>query len=267
MPEAVSVPVDLRVRADANYRELFRTMARVSPDGFIREEDGLLLVYTGPLLPMFNAAHLLYLSGDPAVVLARAREFFALFGQRWAFTVTGDDATRVAPHVEAAGMERLEPSPGMVLGPLAGQPPAVPGLEIRRVEDPDLLHVYNDTMTGGFGGGAWAEPEILRTPALLDIPDLTHYVGFVEGMPVATAMRFTSHRIAGVFNVSTVPAYRRRGVGEAMTWRAALDGLAEGAVASALQASAMGAPVYARMGYRTWTNYQLWLSPASATLP
>jgi hypothetical protein len=262
MSDTAEVPIDLRVRADANYRELFRTMARISPDGFIHEQDGLLLVFTGPLLPMLNAAHLLRRSGDPAAIVERARVFFAPSGRRWAFTVAGEDAAHMAPVVEAAGMERLEPSPGMVLAPLEGRPPVVPGLEIRRVDSPDLLRVYNDTMTAGFGGGAWAEPEILRSTALLDVPGLAHYVGLVDGAPVATAMRFTSHRIAGVFNVSTVPAYRRRGIGEAITWRAALDGRAEGAIASALQASEMGAPVYERMGYRTWTNYQLWLSPA-----
>jgi predicted GNAT family acetyltransferase len=81
-------------------------------------------------------------------------------------------------------------------------------------------------------------------------------------VPVATAMRFSSHRIAGVFNVSTIPEYRRRGIGEAMTWRAAVDGLAEGCIASALQASEMGLPIYQRMGYRQVLTYQVWL-PAS----
>ena len=100
---------------------------------------------------------------------------------------------------------------------------------------------------------------MLETAALLEVPDLTHYLGFVDGVPAATAMRFASHRIAGVFNVSTVPEYRGRGVGAALTWRAALDGRADGCLASALQASELGLSVYRRMGYREVMTYQIWL--------
>jgi len=118
-------------------------------------------------------------------------------------------------------------------------------------------------MTAGFGN-AWALGEILDSRALIDAPDLTHYTGFMDGEPVATAMRFTSHRIAGVYNVSTLPTFRRRGIGAALTWRAALDGLAEGCIASALQASTLGEPVYRRMGYREALGYHTWLPPRAA---
>jgi len=117
-------------------------------------------------------------------------------------------------------------------------------------------------MTAGFGGDPWAQPQILVGRALLDEPDMVHYVGFVDGAPVATAMRFSSQRVATVANVSTIPAYRRRGIGEAMTWRAALDGRAAGCVASYLQASEMGFPIYQRMGYRHVLTHRGWLSPA-----
>jgi predicted acetyltransferase len=74
-------------------------------------------------------------------------------------------------------------------------------------------------------------------------------------------LRYTSHRIAGVHNVSTLPEFRGRGLGEAMTWHAALDGRAEGCIASALQASAMGFPIYERMGYRHVVSYETWDVP------
>jgi predicted GNAT family acetyltransferase len=78
-------------------------------------------------------------------------------------------------------------------------------------------------------------------------------------------MRFTSHRIAGVYTVATLPEFRGRGLGEALTWRAALDGLVEDCVAASLQASRMGFPIYARMGFRHVVDYETWGSPPDQT--
>ena len=41
-----------------------------------------------------------------------------------------------------------------------------------------------------------------------------------------------------------------------MTWAAAIAGRADGASRSVLQASEMGEPVYARMGYQTPVRYR-----------
>jgi N-acetylglutamate synthase len=254
---------DLLARAHANYHELYRTMARTTPDCTISERDGLVLVYSGNLLPHFNCAIVTRAPDSPHDLIERARSFYALVappGQRWALNASGDLIAEVRGEAARAGMLELSHSPGMLLAPLAGETPPVPGLRIEPVDDPATLRLYNDTMTAGFGG-EWAQPGILEDRALLDVPGLTHYIGYLNDEPVATAMRFASHRIAGVFNVSTIPAARRRGIGAAITWQAALDGRAEGCIASYLQASDMGEPVYRHMGYRTVAQYQIWLTP------
>lgn len=257
MPDAADTMTPLIVRAHANYLEMFRALARASPDGAIEEDAGLLLVRCGPLLPTDNPAIVLRIPADPAAVLERARAFFARTGQGWALISFGAVSDAMGAAAAAAGLA-AHPSPGLVLAPLAGEPPSVPGLVVRAVRDVPTLRVFNDTMTAGFGG-PWALPEILQDRALLDIPGMTHYLGLVDGVPVATAMRFSSHGVAGVYNVSTVPAYRGRGIGAAITWRAALDGRVEGCIAAALQASEMGLPVYRRMGFRPVMTYHVWL--------
>lgn len=249
----------LRERAHANHLELFRTMARLRPEGAVHEEDGLLLARSGPSLPFLNSAQILA-GGEPVeALLARARAFFAANNGRFGLTTRGEITDRLRPALLAAGLAPLHHSPGMLLAPLAGEPPLISGLVIEPVEDLPALRVYNDTMTAGFGGEAWAREAAIADGSLLGVPDLTHYLAWLDGAPVATAMRFSSHRIAGVANVSTLPAYRNRGIGAAITWRAALDGRAEGCLASALHASEMGEPVYTRMGYRAFATYTVWL--------
>ena len=97
------------------------------------------------------------------------------------------------------------------------------------------------------------------TPSLPDVPGMTFYIGYLDGAPVATSQLAVSYGIAGVHTVSTLPAYRGRGIGEAMTWRAVLDGRAEGCDAAYLQASEMGYPVYQRMGFLHVADYCAWV--------
>lgn len=245
--------------ADENYRELFRALARVAPGGALAEDDELLLACSGSQLPMLNAAVVKRLPDDLLPTRQRAASFFAKHHQAFAF-ITRDDVSRSLSEPLRAQGRAEHVSPGMLLNPLArseGPPPTVPGLAIETVATNEQLRTYNDTMTAGFGG-EWANGAILDSRALLDVPGLVHYIGWVGGEPAGTAMRLSAHGIAGVFNVSTVPAFRRRGIGEALTWRAALDGRVDGCLASALQASEMGEPIYRRMGYREICRYTVW---------
>jgi GNAT superfamily N-acetyltransferase len=153
--------------------------------------------------------------------------------------------------------DRME---GMALDPLRGHEPAIAGLTLRRVESAADLRRFDQVMVAAFGG-PWAAPDLLETRGLLDAPAMTHYLGIYNGRPVATATRLLCEGLAGVFNVGVVPEVRGRGIGTAITWRAALEGRDEGATASFLQASRMGAPIYRRMGYQTVSSYTIWFGP------
>jgi len=61
--------------------------------------------------------------------------------------------------------------------------------------------------------------------------------------------------------VGTLPAFRRRGLGELVS-RAATNAAFElGADIVALEASAMGLPLYSKMGYETVGIDRIWLPP------
>jgi GNAT superfamily N-acetyltransferase len=96
----------------------------------------------------------------------------------------------------------------------------------------------------------------MLTPQLVARPQVAAFVGRVEGAPVASAMLIASGPVAGIYWVATVPEARRRGYGEALTWAAVEAGRRAGCAVASLQASAMGRPVYARMGFQHVIDYE-----------
>ena len=251
--------VDPRIlaRAHANFVENDRLLARLSPRGAIEEGDGLVLVSTGFPTSQLNYAITTYLPADPEGALRRVRQFFAQAGVTWRLWAWSDVGDALAPIAEAEGFSPRPPEPGMLLSPLPpGPPPPPPDLSVQPVRDAGSLRTFNDTFAASFDlprDGV----ELVFTPDLLEVPDATLLLGWADGTPATMALGFTSHRIAGIFAIGTLPAYRRRGFGTAMTWRAALDDRQD-CLAAYLTASSIGFPIYAGMGFQHVVDYRRW---------
>ena len=100
---------------------------------------------------------------------------------------------------------------------------------------------------------------------LLERADCAMYVGYSDGGPVTTGLAIRTGRTIGVYNIATIEAARRRGLGSLMTARITADGRANGADVAILQASEMGRSVYERLGYRTVVEYDSYVEPEGET--
>jgi ribosomal protein S18 acetylase RimI-like enzyme len=90
---------------------------------------------------------------------------------------------------------------------------------------------------------------------VLRAPHIAAFLALVLGEPAAGAMVVVTHGVAGIYWVGTTPSARGRGLAELCTRVATNRGFDLGARMAALQASTMGEPIYARMGYATVTHY------------
>jgi GNAT superfamily N-acetyltransferase len=82
-------------------------------------------------------------------------------------------------------------------------------------------------------------------------PSAFHILGArLAGENVATAIAFDHDGDCGVFNMSTLEAARRRGLGTALTARHVHDAVERGCSTASLQSTPMAERVYAAVGFR-----------------
>ncbi len=128
------------------------------------------------------------------------------------------------------------------------RPADVPGLDITRVETEDALKTWENTLGRGFGEGVKEARWVAEVYSRLGLTDpWRHYLGTLDGEPVATATVFFAAGVAGVYFVMTVPEARRRGIGAAITYVALRQ--ARDVQYAVLGASEAGKSVYAGLGF------------------
>ena len=135
-------------------------------------------------------------------------------------------------------------------------PRAVPGLSLTRVQDDEALAVWEATLGQGFGEGEREARWVASVYRKLGYDDpWQHYIGWLDGAPVATATVYLGAGVAGLYFVMTVPEARRRGIGAAITYGALRAASTEYAV---LESSSAGRPVYESLGFREYCTVNLY---------
>jgi GNAT superfamily N-acetyltransferase len=158
--------------------------------------------------------------------------------------------------LEFMGMGHSEAGEWYVRRPAALRAAAVPtALAIEKVTTPAALREFEVTSLLGFGTQVPQVPFRIHAPAILVDPNMHVLAGRVGGRMVSAAMAYVSDGLVGIFGVATLPEFRRRGYGGALT-RAAIA-VAPG-LPSMLQPSRMAAAMYHRLGFRSVGQFTNW---------
>jgi len=210
------------------------------------------LIAGGEPGPDFNTA--IVLGPVPSDHLLALAEAFFTAGERYSIVIEAGTAASVEAELAARGWSVDEEEPAMALASL---PPAIPApppdLQVHRVANDAGLHDFRVVRGTGMSSR-------LSLAAALD-PQVALFAGYLDGQPVATARLVCLERVAEISSVATLPEQRRRGFGTAMTWAAAVEGATRGCTATMLSATAMGYPVYLRMGFVPACVYRTYLLP------
>jgi GNAT superfamily N-acetyltransferase len=152
------------------------------------------------------------------------------------------------------GFEKFEEEAWYVRNP-GGLPPIG---DIERVRGPEALREFEHANTEGFETKELheLEPFGVYGEAVLKDPRMHVFVRRKEGRVVSGSIACVSSGVVGVYSVATVPAFRRHGYGEEVTWAAMA---AEPSLPATLQPTHEGAALYRRMGFVPVGRYTKWL--------
>jgi GNAT superfamily N-acetyltransferase len=238
---AVEDPVDALLANFLSWLPLFAAL----PDARYDERYGVASWTSSVQLPFFNG-----LVGAPARNEA-IDELLERFpdGTPILWVVTPPSDITVA--LEDRGFT-VESMPGMTVDLAALSPRELPaGVDIRAVDDdPELLELTTEIAFTTNGFPPTAVPPILDAIGRVrDRLEFTTFLASVDGVPAAASALVVTDHVAGIFNVGTLPEFRRRGLGGLVSLAALEAGKKRGCTMGALQASQQALGVYRAIGF------------------
>lgn len=255
---------------ETNEVQRFARFSRL-PGGEFHRGEWLIWFLTGMPYLLFNGVLNARLpSDDLDRRIARAVEPFVarklpMFWMTGPSTQPNDLGQRLV----AAGFS----DPGVLMGmaadlsALCEDRPAPPELLIERVRDLPTLERWIEAFSAGFGYSADVGRSFFAVFAGLGLDarsSLVHYLGRVADEPVATASAFFGAGVVGIYSVATLPAWRRQGIGAAMTLAPLRDARLRGYHIGILHAEPAGLSLYRQLGFREYCTLHPYLwSPVS----
>jgi ribosomal protein S18 acetylase RimI-like enzyme len=232
----------------------YRAFAEHAPRGAVLEPAPGIVAVRLPERPersAFNAV----VAGDERSLLTTRDELADWYddGGVRAWTVWTRPGDRAAAAALAAAGHVHDAQPMLMAAPLDELDLASRGpLELDDTGDVATALELNDRAYGyapgqGFGGALASFPEGWRP-----------YVAQADGVPAAALVVVPEHGNCEIVLVATVPEARGRGLAGELMRLALREARADGCTTTTLEASAMGEPVYARMGYRSLGRLGMW---------
>lgn len=254
-------------RAHLNLVDSSRLFYELDPGAAIEAKPGWLFGAGSATHPVISNAAFRRdddVAGEGFVT--RAQEFFAGRGRRFSIWLrVGQNADRdLAAAAEAAGFQAVYEMPEMLLDTPLPAAPTPAGVELRRLGDADEVPDFWQVAKAAYATNGFP-PEVFagytRNEGLL-AENVAAFVAYVDEEPASIAMTIVNNAVAGIYWVGSHERARGKGLGRAVTVAATNAGFALGGDVASLQASPMGRPIYARLGYETAFDYRLLISPA-----
>ncbi len=257
---------------EENLRSMMQFFSRARNNGEVTQRECVQLVSSGIDFSPFNSAMLAepLLSEDIREFescVSIAAEYFRQRRERWSFWLC-DEMLPPALRRKAKSilmsrhMRQTSEPPGMIAETILPSKRTLP-------EDLGVLEVRDAKSRADFSGVTACTfdlpfsicREIYQSESSWTEGPMRGWVGYVGAEPIATCATVVTGEVIGVYTVSTMPAFRRRGYSELLMRYVLSEMMREtGLRTTILQATPAGYPMYHKMGFRSVCNFSIFLS-------
>ncbi|GAB4216900.1 MAG: GNAT family N-acetyltransferase [Roseiflexaceae bacterium] len=227
-----------------------------APGRTIEDGAALLRIQTGIPVPIMNAVFRTRLEPDQVgETIGTVRDAFAAQALPFLWWCgPSDRPAGLGAQLVAQGFHGDSPLPMMAidLETLGEEGPLPPGTTIGLVDDEATLRAWCDIISVSFGFPPEVHDDFFALETSLgigEVPGQYRYVARQNGVPVACSTLLLAAGVAGIYTVAVEPSARRQGLGAAITLAPLYDARRQGYRIGTLQATAMGQPVYRRIGF------------------
>ncbi len=259
---------ELITAIDTNFGAMLRLTTAGIPGTSWYEEPGIVRFVSGLAHPYGNVIW----GGQftPEDAESRIQEALAPIVERnvpglWVVGAT-TQPNDLRERLTGAGLACVSEATGMAADISAFTYPHLPkGVAVREARSEEDMNVWTDVLSRGY--------EIPAPVCALFVhyayqqgcsADVRYFIGSYQGVPVACSMLAFMDGIAGIYCVSTLPEARRKGVGAAVTALPLTVAAQAGYKLAVLQASALGHPIYRKLGFQDYGKVGFSLLSASA---
>lgn len=239
------------------------TFLHRATEGMSVTEDGLCVVSdSGLAADYFNTLYLRPGDASKAVDgLCGAVRRFRSRALPFAVWVGSHVAGETLEILGQLGLKPVEVEPGFILGLMAWQPRVCSEVEIRPVQDHETLADFSRCLA------AVPEPfnevvvDFYRrvSEVVLDIAcPMSLFVAYRNDDPVATCEVCITDGTAGIYNVTTRPEHRRRGIAAAMVSAGLSFAVSRRCALACLSSSGEALTIYRRLGFRECCSFQVY---------
>jgi ribosomal protein S18 acetylase RimI-like enzyme len=236
-----------------SMREFFRLVGRSSEGAHVIELDGV-LGSVCPKVPDRSLPNSVVYESQDALIAALpelARRYGEAGIDAWTVWVPEDDRAVAGALAEAGHV--LDANPAAMTLDLASLDEPGDGLDYRTGADlvPTIAGINDRAYP--FEGTPFSDFTSQHPRGVT-----RNYVAYVDGEPAAGLCILPVAGDASVWDVATLPAARGRGLCARLMHRALWDSRQDGCEISTLQATKLGEPIYARLGYRSHGAIEMW---------
>jgi GNAT superfamily N-acetyltransferase len=235
------------------------TLSMAADGGLDPDVGGAICWHSSSYVPVFNGAGLFHEHLFNLTTLTAIDRYFAARIRPYCLVTVDGLVPDSAARLRGMGYSEFDATPAMWLdGPPNHWDTEAGELKITRVQTPrDLAH-YRSILRRIFMIPG-EEIDLVLGPRALDVTGARHYLGWMDGEPVATTSLVLSGPVPGIWNVGTLLYYRRRGIGAELMYHALAEAASLGHTSSMLLASPEGLPLYRRLGYETISTVRMFV--------